>query len=40
MTEPEPEPEQDTEYEGSHLGEMEGIQATKDLLVKVRDSIE
>ena len=28
------------EYEGSHLGEMEGIQATKDLLVKVRDSIE
>ena len=27
-------------YEGSHLGEMEGIQATKDLLVKVRDSIE
>ena len=28
------------EYEGSLLGEMEGIQATKDLLVKVRDSIE
>ena len=27
------------EYEGSKLDEMAGIQATKDLLVKVRDSL-
>ena len=27
------------EYEGSKLSEMQGIQATKDLLVKVRDEL-
>ena len=27
------------EYEGTRLGEMEGIQATKDLLVRVRDEL-